>query len=300
MPRRVDASLGVFAFRGTAFTSPYHLHPEVELTVIEAGAGRLLVGDCELRFRAGDVVLQGGGLPHAYQSDRPGRAEARWVQFDAAWLAGADGAWAELQEVRALLARAVRGVRWRGAAARDVRRKLAALAGLHGARRVAALLEILAVLAQTRGEALASVGYAPLAESGAGRATRLLALIESGWARALSLAEVGKELGLHPQSVSRLCRAALGRSFKALVAERRLAEAARRLIETEARVTEVAFACGFENLANFNRQFRRAYGTSPVVYRKSMQRRAGADMKKPRGRRGSEGVEVPGGRITRA
>lgn len=34
-------------------------------------------------------------------------------------------------------------------------------------------------------------------------------------------------------------------------------------------VTEVAYTCGFGNLSNFNRQFRRITGTSPFQYRKS-------------------------------
>jgi len=298
VPRRADASLGVFTFRGTAFTSPYHLHPEVELTVIEAGEGRLLVGDRALRFAAGDVILQGGGLPHAYQSDRPGRAEACWVQFAADWLTDGELAWVELQPVRDLLKRAARGVRFRGAVAADVRRRLRQLCARGGAWRAAGLLEILAVLAESKGELLTGPGYAPPVAAGVGRVARLLALLERAWMHPLGLAEAGAELGLHPQSVSRLCRAALGRSFRALVAERRLAEAARRLIESEARVTDVAFGCGFENLANFNRQFRRQYGASPVAYRATMRGTAAVGAKKPRAGRGS--VAVPGGRITRA
>jgi AraC-like DNA-binding protein len=298
VPRRADASLGVFTFRGTAFTSPYHLHPEVELTVIEAGAGRLLIGDRQLRFAAGDVILQGPGLPHAYQSEKPGRAQARWVQFDAAWLCDAGTAWVELQGVRELLGRAARGLRFRGAVAKAVRRQLAALRRRRGAARAAGFLATLAVLAEAGGEPLASAGYVPAPAAGAGKVARLLALLEEGWTRTLSLAEAGRALGLHPQSVSRLCRAALGRSFRGLVAERRLAEAARRLIETDARVTEVAFACGFANLANFNRQFRRHYGASPVSYRRAIGAR-GVDMKKPRTERGLRSVAVPGGRITR-
>jgi AraC-like DNA-binding protein len=36
-------------------------------------------------------------------------------------------------------------------------------------------------------------------------------------------------------------------------------------------VTEVAFSCGYGNLSNFNRQFRRITGRSPREYRESQQ-----------------------------
>ena len=48
----------------------------------------------------------------------------------------------------------------------------------------------------------------------------------------------------------------------------RVSHAARSLIESDASVTEIALANGFENMANFHRHFKRAYGVSPLLYRK--------------------------------
>lgn len=50
----------------------------------------------------------------------------------------------------------------------------------------------------------------------------------------------------------------------------RLARIARALIETDATVAEIAFANGFNNLANFNRRFRQHFGCSPTSYRRSI------------------------------
>ena len=40
------------------------------------------------------------------------------------------------------------------------------------------------------------------------------------------------------------------------------------LLETDLPVTEIAFACGFNNLSNFNRQFRRLKEVAPRDYRR--------------------------------
>ncbi len=48
----------------------------------------------------------------------------------------------------------------------------------------------------------------------------------------------------------------------------RLKKARELLEETGMTVSELAFACGFRNLSNFNRQFRMACGCSPREYRK--------------------------------
>jgi transcriptional regulator GlxA family with amidase domain len=46
--------------------------------------------------------------------------------------------------------------------------------------------------------------------------------------------------------------------------------ACRLLAEHELNITEVAYACGFSNLASFNRCFRRAKRANPTEYRRRL------------------------------
>lgn len=48
----------------------------------------------------------------------------------------------------------------------------------------------------------------------------------------------------------------------------RLGQVTRRLINTEDPVAQIANECGFTNLANFNRHFKRMKGTTPVAFRR--------------------------------
>jgi AraC-like DNA-binding protein len=41
------------------------------------------------------------------------------------------------------------------------------------------------------------------------------------------------------------------------------------LRESDRTIADIAFASGFNNLSNFNRQFRRTYGLPPTDYRRS-------------------------------
>ncbi|MGN0624190.1 MAG: helix-turn-helix domain-containing protein [Oscillospiraceae bacterium] len=45
-------------------------------------------------------------------------------------------------------------------------------------------------------------------------------------------------------------------------------KACKELAGSKKSVMEIAFECGFSNLSNFNRQFRRIAGCSPTEYRK--------------------------------
>jgi AraC-type DNA-binding domain-containing proteins len=48
----------------------------------------------------------------------------------------------------------------------------------------------------------------------------------------------------------------------------RLSYACKLLRETDKTIAEIAYDCGFSNLANFNRQFRWKYRMTPKDYRK--------------------------------
>lgn len=53
-------------------------------------------------------------------------------------------------------------------------------------------------------------------------------------------------------------------TFTRLVAQRRLQRAQKLLAQPRASVVDVAFACGFNSLATFYRQYTAAFGVSPA------------------------------------
>ena len=52
-----------------------------------------------------------------------------------------------------------------------------------------------------------------------------------------------------------------------LVIDIRMGYATRKLIDTNESVSEISFACGYNNLSNFNRLFKRKKGCSPTKFR---------------------------------
>lgn len=61
---------------------------------------------------------------------------------------------------------------------------------------------------------------------------------------------------------------ATGTSAMLYVNQLRLRSAREMLSEGASSISQIAYLCGFRNLSNFNRQFRRAYGSSPAEFRK--------------------------------
>jgi AraC-like DNA-binding protein len=85
----------------------------------------------------------------------------------------------------------------------------------------------------------------------------------------LSLSQVAEHAGLSPFHFLRSFKRALGVTPHQFLVQSRLSRAAAMLLDTEAPVTDVAYAAGFADLANFNRSFRQALGCSPREMRHS-------------------------------
>lgn len=83
----------------------------------------------------------------------------------------------------------------------------------------------------------------------------------------LSASDIACELGVSVRQIQRLFGKYLKTSPKKYLTEMRLERARHLLLQTEASVTEVSLACGFESLGHFSRLYRTAYGVSPTRQR---------------------------------
>ena len=86
----------------------------------------------------------------------------------------------------------------------------------------------------------------------------------------LSLAQVAKAANTSANYFSEKFKEATGTNFVHYVARTRFEKAAALLRENDFRVSEIAFATGFQSLSQFNRVFRKFAGKSPTEYRASL------------------------------
>jgi AraC-like DNA-binding protein len=74
--------------------------------------------------------------------------------------------------------------------------------------------------------------------------------------------------GLSKDRLNQLCKKQYGKTALQMLHERRLLEAKRLLVYTEKQVKEVAYDCGFEDVAYFNRFFKKYTHLTPSDFRK--------------------------------
>ena len=93
-------------------------------------------------------------------------------------------------------------------------------------------------------------------------------IINEQFGEGISERDVARRLSVSPQYLSRVFKETVGIGFSAHLASVRIRRAAKMLLETDAGVTEICYACGFGNLSHFLRTFKSEYGISPAAYRK--------------------------------
>jgi AraC-like DNA-binding protein len=97
--------------------------------------------------------------------------------------------------------------------------------------------------------------------------------IDAQFAAPHDLHELAANAGVSVAYLCRLFKAYTGKTVIGYLVERRIQAAIWKLRESDEKVISVALACGFNDVAYFNRTFKRIVGTTPSAYRKRIKER---------------------------
>lgn len=263
-------SLRVLRFELDARHGERHRHRQLELTWIEAGDGLRLVGDSAMPFEAGDLVLLGSNVPHAWLNAR--RIAATVVQF-APELLSPSGL-PELARAAPLAERASLGLRVTGACHDEVTAVLAHMPAAGAIARLAGLVAVIGRLVEHQAS-LTPLASSPMRSIGAPtpdmpdrrRIDRVIDWIHRHMARELTVAEAARLAHVTPAAFSRYFHREVGKTFTKYINDARCSEACIRLRRSDKPVAVIAQECGFATMSHFNRQFRLRLGAAPREYR---------------------------------
>ena len=256
--------------QGDDYGTPWHFHPEIEFALVRKNAGYRVVGDHVTNLQAGDLLLIGSGLPHVFYHDKDtGSADALIIQFNANFAGESLFQHPDFQPIQRLFKRAVRGLKIVGTLREETAQQLETLPSIGPLRRIAKLLEVLDNLAAAKGLVpLCAPGYvAPIDLRDQDRVGRVMQFIHARIRKTIKRSEVAEVAALSEGAFSRFFRKCTGRTLPMYLNEIRLGRAARLLLDTDLRVSDVASESGFTNLSNFNRRFFAWKQMTPIVFR---------------------------------
>jgi AraC-like DNA-binding protein len=272
--KAAQETLRVLEIRGSTFKCTWHFHPEFQLGLVIEGSGHRIVGDNIAPLAPGDLALLGPNLPHAWQFE-DGRSTGLHgivVYFDETVLGADFMQRPEAAHVKRLLARARLGLQIRGRtgrAAAEIIRQMPAHTGL---QRVIDLLQVLHLMAESEELVpIASPGFVDEKPAIDGeKLRRVCEHIQQRITEPLRREEFAALAHLSPGAFSRYFKARTGTTFQDFVNDLRIGRACRLLESPDMNITEVAMACGFANVASFNRAFRRTKKMNPTEFRRQL------------------------------
>lgn len=247
----------------------WHFHPEYELTYIERGSGKRLVGDSYEKFAAGDLVLLGPYLPHTWVSE--GKAKnahaAVVMQFSTEFIEPFLSL-PEFADIKKMLAKAASGLRFPLLRNSQIPESILHMPQLQGVEAVCGLCNLLQKMTKAKSYPLASAYFQPLkGKEDENRVNKVFLYVQHHFKTKVSLPKAASLIHLSESAFCKFFKKASGKTFSDYVNDIRVAHAAGLLTETDKPIAAIAYESGFESLTYFNRVFRKKKKITPRQYR---------------------------------
>ncbi|MBP8038444.1 MAG: helix-turn-helix domain-containing protein [Prevotella sp.] len=258
------------------FTYPIHSHEVYELNFVERANGvKRIVGDSSEVIGDYDLVLiTSPDLEHVWEQHECTSDDIREVtiQFDFNMTNENIFGRNPFMSMRKMMTEAKKGLCFPLSAIMKVYTQLDTLSTIKdGFYAVMQFMTILYELSKCDGaRTLASSSFAKIVvEDDSRRILKVKNYISKNYMDEIRLATLSDMAGMSPSAFSRFFKLHTGRNLSEYIIDIRLGYASRMLVDTARSISEISFDCGFNNLSNFNRIFKKKKECSPSEFREN-------------------------------
>ncbi|MCK9414521.1 MAG: AraC family transcriptional regulator [Prolixibacteraceae bacterium] len=272
-------------FKETNAFSRWHHHPEYELVLITKGKGRRMVGDHIDRFNENDLVLLGPYTPHEwmcdpeyFEPDGHFLGEGIVIQFLPDFLGDQ---FFEVQENAALnkiLGESSRAIEILGDNKEKIIEIVKNMIDMDGTDRLYSLLSIFKILSSLEDfNILASTAFINQFKPDENTPMqKAMQYIVQNFQHQIYLNDLLANINMSYSSFNTLFKITYRMTFKEYLLNIRIGYACKLLTGALHNISETAYLCGFENISNFNRQFKNIKGITPSEFHKQVHEKRSA------------------------
>jgi AraC-like DNA-binding protein len=255
------------------FYYPLHTHNEFQLNYLENVSGALrIVGDSVEEMDDFDLALVAGGTKHAY-TNHTCKCEKIWqvtIQFHQSMFDSLIYK-RHFQSIKNMFENASSGMVFSKETILLIQNDLKQLTNdePNSFKNFIKLLEILKTLSLDENAKRLNVSEAVgnLNKYDTDRLDSIMLYMHEKYQHQVLLSDVAALVSMSESSLTRFLKKWTGKTFVDNLNDIRIAEAVNRLRETSDSISEICYKCGFNNISNFNRIFKRRKGITPSAYR---------------------------------
>jgi AraC-like DNA-binding protein len=271
-----ENSFNVHKDVGFEMLSSWHYHAEIELLLIERSSGTCLIGDFIGPFESGDVYLFGSNLPHTFlhenkymQRTDTDRGESIVVLFKQELWGNNFLNLPEIKHILKLLSSAKLGLKLKGETCIKVTELMENMLPKPPAKRMIDLLTVLEIIASSgEFDAISSNGYFKEVNNlDKSKVDMIFEYTFNNFQNKIQVEEVAALVAMGKHSFCRYFKSKTRKTYLDFLIEVRIGHACKLLIEQDLNVTEIGYACGYNNISHFYHQFKAITNKNPLEYR---------------------------------
>lgn len=278
IPKTENSSIRIQWDEEAHFYDKLHYHPEYQITRINKGDGFFFGGSGMIKFQPGDIFFIGPNIPHLlksskkyYRQDSPG-VSAVSIFFNYNSFGNAFFDIPEMLSIKDLLASSRRVIKTNDEA---LSRLILSTAKQSSVMKIINLLQILEYFLRIKKDFLSSeILEYELKESGFKRLNEVLNYTFSHASDNIRIDEIAAQANLSRSQFSRFFKERTGKSFISFLNEVRIENACTQLLNTRESVEKISYDNGFQNISNFNRQFKKIKRITPSQFRAELSLRS--------------------------
>ena len=265
----------IFYRTKSKFDFPLHCHEEFELNFIQGATGaKRVIGNHIEEITDLELVLIGPNVHHGWFNHKLKGKEIKeiTIQFHRDLFEERFLHRNQLNLIRSMFELSLRGILFSRETTEAIMPRLKALTQKHGFDSVLELMSILHDLSSSRNiRTLSDIAFnhKETLLYNSQRVEKIMGYINNNFDKNITLSDAAKLAGMTEVALSRFFKLRTGKTFVDTLNEVRLGNASRMLIDTTYSITDVAYKCGFHNISNFNRIFKKKKVCTPKEFRET-------------------------------
>ena len=261
------------------FTLPLHRHSDYELILITQGHGVEFIGDSVQAYRSGELMLIGAHVPHLHLCDsvtHPSvteKSRCEILQFPHRLFPTEISDIQEYASIHQLLKRSAQGIKFTSKPlinkATDYLHQISRQRGMN---RLILLLQLLDRLGKSQNFQLISpITYPNLPHTISNEPlAKVYDYLHRHFREDITLQILAEQIHTSPTSLCRTFKRATHTTPFEYLNRLRIEHACKLLTYSHLTISQIAYEIGFNNLAHFNRQFKRITQQTPSAYRQNI------------------------------